>query len=75
MGVLSWAPPLYVTSGDLKSHGICFRYCLPCALYFGRLVVEAAEMGLSAYSARNHMAASRVHPTMVSDLVEQSRAA
>ena len=32
-------------------------------------------MGLSAFSARSRIAASRVHPTMGGDLIGQSRAA
>ena len=49
--------------GMFKPHGIQFRFYLPYALHFGRLVVEAADKGLSAYSARSRTAASRVHPT------------
>ena len=40
-----------------------FRFYLPYALYFGRLVVEPADIGLSAYCARSRAAASRMHPT------------
>ena len=35
---------------------------LPCALYFKRLVVEAAGVELSAFSARGCMATSYVLP-------------
>ena len=57
------APFVRDERGILNPHGIYLCYYLPCALYFGRLVVEAAGMGLSAYSARTRTAASRLHPT------------
>ena len=47
------APFVRDERGILNPHGIYLCYYLPCALYFGRLVVEAAGMGLSAYSARS----------------------
>ena len=68
-------PRRVLRAGGFYSRGIYFVTYLPCALYFRRLVGDAAGMGLSAFSARGRMAASRVHPTMASDLVGRSRAA
>lgn len=45
------------------SRTVFFSHYLPFALHFGRLAVEAADVVLSAHSARRRTAVSRAHPT------------
>ena len=57
-------PRRVLRAGEFKSHGIyvCYYYVL-YAFHFRRLVGEAADMGLSDYSAKSRTAVSRAHPS------------